>query len=205
MKSINITLPDSAYAEVVKKAEEYGMNVSGISSLLVVEGLAKSSSSAQTQPMKSTEHNYDNFTNEFLQGEGNHESKKTKAPELTRTVPSTDFDVAANFPGINENSVSLAQAFVDEALSFAGVKAFKNDRGIGFQPNFVWIEYIRLRDYPGGFVASFYGVAEDFNDPPPRLKAGRGQSYSRADIYDEEDLKAVIPIIKQSWELRNKK
>ena len=115
-------------------------------------------------------------------------------------VPKGDFDVAAEMRGFAPPSVRFAQQFVDEALKLPGVKAFKKSdgRGIGFEPNFVFIEY--LMALRGGIAVSFYGRPDQHTNR--LIGKGRGTSYSRAKIYRQEDLDSILPHIQKAYELK---
>jgi hypothetical protein len=110
-------------------------------------------------------------------------------------------DVAEHFKGFPSGSIAFAQAFVDEALSLPGVQAFPTSRGVGFKPNFVFVEYLMSRGGKAGIGVSFYGEPPRHVNPPPILKRGI-PSYSRAKVYSESDLKAILPHIRQSYELK---
>src|SRR5690606_56261 len=92
------------------------------------------------------------------------------------------FDVATAFEGFPRPSVELAQRFTDEAQKLGRVRAFRNRRGIGFDPNFVFIEYLMSRSGAGGIGVSFYGEPHRHSNPPKILVKGI-PSYSRAKIY----------------------
>jgi hypothetical protein len=99
-------------------------------------------------------------------------------------VTSTVCNVRDNFPGVPSRSIEFAQAFVDEALKLPGVRAFRN-RGIGFKPNFVFVEYLREAGR-GGAMLSFYGGPDRHRNP--QLKAGRTDSYRRASVHTAQEL-----------------
>src|SRR5215813_12358456 len=70
------------------------------------------------------------------------------------TKSSTSFNVADHFAGYPKKSIDLAQEFVNQALSIQSTEAFVANgttgaRGIGFSPNFVFIQYLQKRE-PGG-------------------------------------------------------
>lgn len=56
--------------------------------------------------------------------------------------PSLPFTVTGKYPGVSKVSLEWAQKFVNEAINLGGVRAFKNQDGVGFEPNFVFIERI---------------------------------------------------------------
>ena len=86
-------------------------------------------------------------------------------------------------------------------MKLGHVRAFKNRRGIGFEPNFVFIEYLMSRSRSGGIGVSFYGGPDRHSNPPPILRKGI-PSYSRAKIYSHSDLDAILPHVRQSFELK---
>jgi hypothetical protein len=90
---------------------------------------------------------------------------------------------------------------VDEALRLPNVTAFRNNRGIGIKPNFIFIEYLVSQRGTPGIVASFYGEPHRFKDPEKVLYSGRG-TYSRARIEDASRLAYVLPFIRQAYELK---
>ena len=111
------------------------------------------------------------------------------------------FNVAEHFQKFPSGSVRFAQTFADEALKFPGVEAFPIRRGIGFKPNFVFIEYLMSRGGKAGIGVSFYGEPSRHKNSPPILVRGI-PSYSRAKIYSEAELQAILPHIRQSYELK---
>jgi hypothetical protein len=121
------------------------------------------------------------------------------------TLPVSDaphgFNVAEAFPNFPRGSIELAQAFVDTALQFPGVRAYKKDRGIGFEPNFVFIEYLMSKGGRVGIGVSFYGQPDRHKNPPTILVKGI-PSYSRAKVHTQTELKAVLPHIRQAYELK---
>jgi hypothetical protein len=64
-----------------------------------------------------------------------------------------NFSVRSHFVHAPRLSVDWSQQFVEAALSYDGVKASVNGPGIGFDPNFVFIERVYTED--DGFAASF--------------------------------------------------
>jgi hypothetical protein len=109
------------------------------------------------------------------------------------------FDVQKHFPRHPGLSVQLAQSFVDAALQMPGTKAFASKRGIGFEPNFVFIVYLRKR-VPGGIGVSFYGGPE--HHLYQGLGMGRNPNYSRALVETREELERILPDVRRSYELK---
>jgi hypothetical protein len=118
-----------------------------------------------------------------------------------RTAPSRAFDVQKHFPDYPSASIELAQAFVDEALKIPGIKAFKAEsgRGIGIEPNFVFVEYLQ-KSWPGGIGVSFYGSPDKHRHSG--LRPGRNPNYSRSTARTLDKLKPLLAEIGRSYELK---
>jgi hypothetical protein len=185
MKTLTIHLPDSAYATASTEAQRLKMDVTAMCSLLLTEKLTTA--------------------------DPHTPSKVNSAPSLApppresirpSETAQSKLDVAANFLGYPRTSIDLAQGFVDAALTYPNTKAFKNNRGIGIDDNFVFIEYLRFRGTPG-IMASFCPPPEELHDATGLLvlKPGRGK-YTRVDITNRDALNAAIELIRQAWEWR---
>jgi hypothetical protein len=109
------------------------------------------------------------------------------------------FRVGQYFRGLPQRSIDFAQAIVDEALKLTGVRAFRSNRGVGFEPNFVFIEYLRERT-PGGIGLSLYGGPDHHNNN--LIRDGRTASYSRALIRTPAELSLVIPHVRKAFALK---
>lgn len=111
------------------------------------------------------------------------------------------FDVRRHFPHYPSRSVDLAQQFVDEALALPEIRVSQSlsGRGIAFEPNVVFIEYLQKRP-PGGIGISFYG--EPSRHSYSKLLLGRNPNYSRIVIRTKEDLGNVLPEIRRAYELK---
>jgi hypothetical protein len=118
-----------------------------------------------------------------------------------RAAPAGAFDVRKHFPDHPNASVELAQAFVDEALKIPGIKAFMADsgRGIGIEPNFVFVEYLQ-KSWPGGIGVSFYGSPDKHHHTG--LRPGRNPNYSRSTARTADELKPLLGEIIRSYELK---
>jgi hypothetical protein len=118
-----------------------------------------------------------------------------------RTVPSSTFNVRSHFPAYPSTSVELAQVFVDHALKIPGIKAFKAEsgRGIGIEPNFVFVEYLQ-KSWPGGIGVSFYGNPD--RHVHHGLRPGRNPNYSRSTARSLDELKPLLAEIRRSYELK---
>ncbi|MBL9217185.1 MAG: hypothetical protein JNG82_01760 [Opitutaceae bacterium] len=175
MKPLTILLPDSVFAAAANEAKEHGVDVPH-----VCIGV---------------------LSDHFL-------ALNPLAPSLTpkarQTIPAVmldgKFGVADAFTGFPHLSIELAQRFTDEAQRLGRVRAYRNRRGIGFDPNFVFIEYLMSRS-GGGIGVSFYGEPHRHANPPEILVKGI-PSYSRAKIYSVADLDAILPHIRQAYELK---
>jgi len=130
-------------------------------------------------------------------GHSYQEARLIERPEPTRT-----FDVAKLFPNYPARSVDLAQRFVDEALRISKARAFKaySGRGIGIEPNFVFVEYLQ-KSHLGGIGVSFYGRPED-HIHTALLRPGRNPNYSRAIACTQEALSPLLEEIGRSHELK---
>jgi hypothetical protein len=112
------------------------------------------------------------------------------------------FSVRSHFVHAPRLSVEWSQQFVEAALSYDGVKAFVNGPGIGFDPNFVFIERVYTED--NGFIASFYGSVEQFRRYSLELEPGRTPaSYSRLRVKSPELLQRALKCLHVSANLRD--
>lgn len=98
-------------------------------------------------------------------------------------------------------TIQQAQTSVDAALDYRGVRAFKNDGGIGFDPNFIFIERVYTKEV--GFAASFYGPPSAFDDYHISMLPGRGNSYSRLKVKSDQDLKVALKALHISAHLKS--
>ena len=180
VKSLTICLPDLVFDHATSEANQKGLDLSSLCSGILADHLLTqfSHASAPSQfPIKSI--------------------PKRPAPPPTPANSSRSFNVADHFPGFPSGSIRFAQAFVDEALKLPGVQAFRTSRGVGFRPNFVFIEYLMSRGGKAGIGVSFYGEPHRHENRPEIL--GRGiPSYSRAKIYSDANLRAILPHVPQA-------
>jgi hypothetical protein len=174
MKSLIICLPDVAFEKAASDALNQGVDIA-------------------------------NFCASVLSDHFLSRISRTVMPNMaTQIAPASSkgkFDVAEHFPGFPSGSIRFAQTFVDETLKFPNVEAFQVRRGIGFKPNFVFIEYLMSRGGKAGIGVSFYGEPSRHRNSPPILVRGI-PAYSRAKIYSEAELKSILPHIRQSHELK---
>jgi len=81
------------------------------------------------------------------------------------------------------------------------MKAFKAEsgRGIGIEPNFVFVEYLQ-KSWPGGVGVSFYGSPD--KHAHSGLRPGRNPNYSRSTARTHDELKPLLAEIRRSYELK---
>ncbi len=187
MVSLMILIPEHVNSLMLSEARRHGVDPATLCSGIVAEhflGISKiltTSTAQRPNPMPAS-----------LQSPASRES----------SVPTDKFDVRRHFPNYPALSVELAEKFVSEALRISGSKAFKaySGRGIGIEPNFVFIEYLQ-KSYPGGIGVSFYGKPEDHLHST-LLRPGRNPNYSRAIVCSQEALQPLLQEIRRSHELR---
>ena len=124
----------------------------------------------------------------------------TERSQSAANAAATKLDVKSRFVNYPKLSIELAQRFTDETLKLPNVRAFWSGDGIGFDPNFVFIERLKSRD--SGITVSFYGAPHAHKNKPSILSKGRGDSYSRAIVNSFAELEVVLPHIKQAYELK---
>lgn len=180
MKTLTIIVPDHIHSLISVEAENRSVDAAALCSGVIVE--------------------------HFL-GQPEERIIKGKRIELPSKLiqpprPSDVFDVDRQFPGYPKQSIELAQGFVDEALRMPNTKAFRADgvngsTGVGFRPNFVFIQYLQKRE-PGGIMVSFYGQPHRHG-----IAMQRGQgNYSRIKVLSVEGLAAVLPEIRLAHKLK---
>jgi hypothetical protein len=174
MKSLTICLPDLAFEKANSAALNQGFDVANFCASVLADYFLVANSRTVTPNQ-----NISTI----------HKSSKEK------------FVVSEYFPNFPSGSVRLAQIFADEAFKFPNVQATRIRRGIGFKPNFVFIEYLMSRGGKAGIGVSFYGEPSRHKNSPQILVQGI-PSYSRAKIYSEAELKSILPHIRQSYELK---
>ncbi len=122
-------------------------------------------------------------------------TREAPVPPERKGEEQMTFSVRDHFRGLPQYSVDFAQEIVNEALKISGVRAFKSNRGVGLEPNFVFIEYLRERA-PGGIGLSFYGGPERHQSK--LIREGRTPSYSRALIRAPTELQSVLPHVRKA-------
>ncbi len=187
MKRLTIALPERLFDLLERMARAAGARTDDLVTDLVVDALLikekkeVDSDSASGVPAP-----------EVLQTP----SSSLRGPDTWHSGPSqvspvsSTFSVKDAFPERSPATILKTQRFVDEALSYRGVRAFKNKDGIGFDPNFVFIE--RVYSEEDGFSVSFYGSPEDFARHGLNVLPGRGASYSRFKVKADHDLNLAI-------------
>lgn len=176
MKTLALLLSDPVYDFAAMEAKKQGVEVATLCSVLLAEHFT-------TVDMSQPRSGGTNPLPNHAKGVNGH------------------FDVAAHFPGYPRRSIEFAQSFVDEAMKFQHVCAFKNKRGIGIKPNFTFVEYLVSHRGTPGIVVSFYGEPHQYDDPEKVLYPGR-RSYSRTRIEDSTRLSYVLGFIRKAHELK---
>ena len=115
-------------------------------------------------------------------------------------VSGVGFDVDKHFSNFPQGSRELAQVFVDETLKVGGTAPFvtPDGVGVGFHPNFVWIERIKSRR--DGVTVSFYGLPRRHGNHH-LLRKSRA-NYSRAYVRTQVELTSLLPEIKAAYDLQ---
>lgn len=187
MKSLTLVIPDVVYEQALKRAAATGVDVPAFCANILADALIVLPPTPPS-PAPATRSTA-----------GDLSRLHTRAADAPSSPQA--FDVRKEFEGFPSGSVRMAQRFVDEALKLPKVRAFRNRRGIGFDPNFVFIEYLMSRGGIGGIGVSFYGEPDRHQNPPAILKRGI-PSYSRAKVRSDADLDSILPHIRQSYELK---
>jgi hypothetical protein len=185
MKSLTICLPDLVFDRAAAEAHQKGLELPSLCSGILADHLLTHFSRTPVSSRPAT----------------TALPKRKTPPPAQASISSRELNVAEHFKGFPGGSVRFAQAFVDEALKLPGVQAFPTSRGVGFRPNFVFIEYLMSRGGKAGIGVSFYGEPHRHENRPEILVRGI-PSYSRAKIYSDADLRTILPHIRQSYELK---
>jgi hypothetical protein len=185
MRALTILLPDLVDQILLGEATRENVDPAALCSGIIAEHFL------QTQKVSSTSAN---------------KQPTTKLVPLNRSesadISDVKSDVRKLFPNYPTRSIELAEQFVGEALKISGARAFKaySGRGIGIEPNFVFIEYLQ-KSSPGGIGVSFYGRPEDHLHPQ-MLRPGRNPNYSRSIACNQEGLKPLLEEIRRAHELK---
>lgn len=188
MRTIQLVLPDAIFAQAEAEARGQGLDITMLCSTLLAD-LLLSDRRGSVQSRAHLRSNPSQDTN----------SSRTGEPA---SGPVREFDVAAAYPGYPRESVALAQAFIDEALKYGNAKAFKTEKGVGVEPNFAFVEYLRSRRNSPGICVSLYGNRKQFHEATDLLTKGRTPSYSRASIGNSAELRRVLPLIREAYSLK---
>jgi hypothetical protein len=185
MRTLTILLPDQVNELVVGEATRQNVDTAALCSGIIAEHFLE----RRAVPVVSSP------------------ERKAKPSEPThRSDPIDIFDVKKDikklFPEYPTLSIELAEQFVGEALKVLGARAFKafSGRGIGIEPNFVFVEYLQ-KSHPGGIGVSFYGRPQDHLHPN-LLRPGRNPNYSRSIVCTHVALKPLLEEIRRSHELK---
>ncbi len=175
MKTLTILLPDTVSQQVLEEAKRQNVDAATLCSGIVAEHILEQ-------------------VRDTLMARGAQQQDST-------AVPSNGFDVKHNFPNFPLRSVELAQRFVDTALKSPGARAFKafSGRGVGIEPNFVFVEYL-LKRHPAGIGVSFYGSPDSLKHRG--LRPGRNPNYSRSTAHNPEELEPLLQLIPRAYQLK---
>ena len=122
--------------------------------------------------------------------------------DVSQGTRSEQFSVNRYFGGSPSRSVAWSQRFVDEALLYRDVRAFHNEPGVGFDPNFVFIERVYTENE--GFIASFYGTIDIFKQYGHEVEPGRApESYSRLRVKSADLLDRALKCLHISANLKD--
>jgi hypothetical protein len=185
MRTLTILLPEQVSQRVVSEANIRNVDAAALCSSVIAEHFLEASDRATTPRVE----------------------EKVKIFEATNPSEPLDIfdpkrDIRKHFRDFPARSIELAERFVAEALRVPGTRAFKafNGRGIGIDPNFVFVEYLQ-KTHSGGIGVSFYGRPQDHLHPA-LLRPGRNPNYSRSIVCTHEGLKPLLEEIKRSHELK---
>ena len=186
MEKLTILLPDKVSQQLLAEAAKQRVDPSALCSVMIADYLSSTVATTSVKPVATT----------------NLKSVAVSTASISPSTTTKAFNVAEKFPGYPPRSIELAQQFVEEALRMRGTKAFKafSGRGVGLEPNFVFVEYL-LKRYPGGIGVSFYGSPERLGSSG--LLQGRNPNYSRATARNEEELRPLLTLIRRSYELKH--
>lgn len=165
MKSISIKLSERVFEELKRIAKTAEVPVDDLTTDIVVDAVFAGRSSgkgdfADDAPAIHLQESSTAFRAKSVTG---REAEDTRhGTQRYRSPVANGFSVAGEFPDREKITVDQAQKFVDAALDYENVRAFKNDEGIDFDANFVFIERVYSKET--GFSASFYGRPEKFSD-----------------------------------------
>jgi|ERR1700733_13992776 len=180
MKTLTVIVTDDAFAKASVNASQHGTDVANLCSIILCEHFSNSPQSTFSATTKPTTTNV--------------------ATPVSKA--NLGFNVSQNFTGFPHRSIEFAQKFVDRALSFPSIVASRVRRGIGFKPNFVFIEYLLSQGGRSGIVVSFYGTPSSLGDTRGILRQSRAVYCRSIPIISNEDLNYVLQFIPKAYELR---
>jgi hypothetical protein len=185
MRTLTVLLPDQVSQLVVTEAKRQNVDAAALCSSIIAEHFLEVSNRATVLIVED----------------------KARIPEATHRSEALDIldpkrDIRKHFRDYPARSIELAEKFVGEALRMPGTRAFKafSGRGIGIEPNFVFVEYLQ-KSHSGGIGVSFYGGPQDHLHPS-LLRPGRNPNYSRSIVCTHEGLKPLLDEIQRSHELK---
>ncbi len=185
MRTLTILLPDQVDELVIDEATRQNVDAASLCASVIAEHFLETRKSpAVSSPER--------------------HARISELPRHSEPVDISDAkrDIKKHFPGYPARSIELAEQFVGDALKVSGTRAFKafSGRGIGIEPNFVFVEYLQ-KSHPGGIGVSFYGRPQDHLHAS-LLRPGRNPNYSRSIVCTHEGLKPLLEEIRRSHELK---
>src|SRR6266516_6328488 len=127
MKTLTITLSDDAYQAASEEARQFNIDPAQLCSIRLIEQL-------KTRAID--------------------QSRERPIPPKISLSHDEHLDVAKAFLHFPRRSIAFAQRFVDEVLKFPNVKVGRHGNGIGFHPQFVWIEALLQQSGRSGIRVS---------------------------------------------------
>jgi hypothetical protein len=126
--------------------------------------------------------------------------------QITKETKETQVNLENAFHAYPDKSRRYAQAICDEALKIPGVTAKfdprKGHKSVMFEPNFLVIEYLLSKGTRAGIAISLGVNKAKYRNPPPEIKDGRTESYSRILIETDDVLQKSLPLVRETFNLR---
>lgn len=182
MESIEVKLPDRVVQILKQRSGKSGSSLEElITDILVDHAFSSTESSRAGRVADGAEPSRNEVSQppESILGIGERRGGSWQTGEPLREQGNFSFAVATEFPRLDRLTIQQTQKFVDAALDYRGVRAFKNEDGIGFDPNFVFIERVYTKEV--GFSASFYGAPSTFADYEISMLPGPWQQLQSAE------------------------
>ena len=204
MEAIKVKLPDRVVQIFKQRSGEAGASLEElITDILVDYAFSSTASSRAVRVVDGAEPSRKEVPQppESIPGIGERRGGSWQTEEPLREQGKASFSVATEFPRLDRLTIQQTQKFVDAALDYRGVRAFKNEDGIGFNTNFVFIERVYTKEV--GFSASFYGAPSTFDDYEISMLPGRGNSYSRLKVKSREGLEVALKALHISAHLKS--